>query len=88
MSSKSEWNDFNQTDFISAKTMVFLSLGLALLTQTIAQIITPSFWLNYQMLAFIMSTNLAARQGLGSCFAAKGTLSTHRPHLHPESFSH
>ena len=41
MSSKSEWNDFNQTDFISAKTMVFLSLGLALLTQTIAQIITP-----------------------------------------------
>ena len=60
MSSKSEWNDFNQQDFISAKTMVFLSLGLALITQTIAQVITPSFWLNYQMLAFIMSTNLAA----------------------------
>ncbi len=51
MSSKSEWNDFNQTDFISAKTMVFLSLGLALLTQTIAQIITPSFWLLLTLLS-------------------------------------
>ena len=48
------------TDFISAKAMVFLACGLALITQTIAQIIEPSAWLNYQMLAFIMSTNLAA----------------------------
>ena len=61
MSSKSDWEDFsNMNDFISAKTMIFLSLGLALITQTLAQIITPTAWLNYQMLAFIMSTNLAA----------------------------
>ena len=40
MSSKSDWEDFsNMNDFISAKTMIFLSLGLALITQTLAQII-------------------------------------------------
>lgn len=60
MSLKGDWEEFSQTDFISAKFMVFLSIGLALVAQTIAQVITPSFWLNYQMLAFIMSTNLAA----------------------------
>jgi len=61
MSSKNDWEDFaNLNDFISAKAMVFLALGLALITQTIAQVIAPSAWLNYQMLAFIMSTNLAA----------------------------
>jgi len=61
MSLKGDWEDFsNMNDFISAKAMIFLSITLALLTQTIAQIITPSAWLNYQMLAFIMSTNLAA----------------------------
>jgi hypothetical protein len=61
MSSKNDWEDFaNLTDLISAKTMLFLALGLALVTQIIAQLIDPSAWLNYQMLAFIMSTNLAA----------------------------
>lgn len=61
MSSKNDWDEFANTgDFISAKSMVFLAMGLALITQTIAQIIAPSAWLNYQMLAFIMSTNLAA----------------------------
>ncbi|MBP98855.1 hypothetical protein CMK18_23140 [Candidatus Poribacteria bacterium] len=61
MSSKSDWEDFsNMNDFISAKTMIFLSISLALVTQIIAQIVSPSAWLNYQMLAFIMSTNLAA----------------------------
>ena len=61
MSSKSEWEDFSQmNDFISAKAMIFLSVTLALITQTMAQIVEPSAWLNYQMLAFIMSTNLAA----------------------------
>ena len=44
MSSKSEWNDFNQTDFISAKTMVFLSLGLALLTQNYCSNNNPQFF--------------------------------------------
>jgi|TARA_B100001996_G_scaffold344444_1_gene300220 hypothetical protein len=61
MSSKNDWEDFsNMNDFISAKAMIFLSITLALFTQTLAQIVTPSAWLNYQMLAFIMSTNLAA----------------------------
>jgi len=61
MSSKSDWEEFsNMNDFISAKTMIFLSISLALVTQIIAQIVSPSAWLNYQMLAFIMSTNLAA----------------------------
>ena len=60
MSSKSDWEDFSKNDFISAKTMVLLSLGLAMITQTMAQIVNPSAWLNYQMLAFILSTNLAA----------------------------
>ncbi|HIK68011.1 MAG TPA: hypothetical protein EYF95_08595 [Flavobacteriales bacterium] len=61
MSSKNDWKEFaTMTDFISAKAMVFLAIGLALITQTIAQVIAPSAWLNYQMLAFIMSTNLAA----------------------------
>jgi len=61
MSSKSDWEDFsNMNDFISAKAMILLSISLALVTQTIAQIVNPSAWLNYQMLAFIMSTNLAA----------------------------
>ncbi len=61
MSSKNEWEDFSQmNDFISAKAMIFLSVTLALITQTMAQIVDPSAWLNYQMLAFIMSTNLAA----------------------------
>ena len=60
MSSKSDWEDFSKNDFISAKTMVLLSLGLAMITQSMAQIVNPSAWLNYQMLAFILSTNLAA----------------------------
>ena len=61
MSSKSDWEEFsNKNDFISAKTMVLLSISLAMITQTLAQIVSPSAWLNYQMLAFIMSTNLAA----------------------------
>ena len=61
MSSKSDWSQFAaQNDFISARTMILLSISLAMITQTVAQLVDPSAWLNYQMLAFIMSTNLAA----------------------------
>ena len=43
MSSKNDWKEFaTMTDFISAKAMVFLAIGLALITQTIAQVIAPS----------------------------------------------
>lgn len=62
MSSKNKWDQIagDESDFISARVMVVIIFSLAFAAQTLAQFISPTAWLNYQMLAFIMSTNLGA----------------------------
>jgi hypothetical protein len=60
MSSKNDWKEINETDFVSIKWMLIIVVGLSVVVQTIAQFLTPSFWLNYQLLAFILATNVGA----------------------------
>ena len=57
---KDDWTELSELDFITAKQMIFICLTIALITQTLAQLVNPTPWLNYQMLAFIMATNVAA----------------------------
>jgi len=54
------FTDMTNAEFVSAKQMVFICLSITIITQIIAQLLTPSAWLNYQMLAFILATNLGA----------------------------
>jgi hypothetical protein len=55
-----DWTELSELNFITAKQMIFICLTIALMTQTLAQLVNPTPWLNYQMLAFIMATNVAA----------------------------
>ena len=58
----SYWNNFadKSKTFITAKQITMYIFIIAMSVQVIAQFITPSSWLNYQILAFIMATNLGA----------------------------
>ena len=58
----SYWNNFanKSKTFITAKQITLYIFIIAISVQFIAQFITPSSWLNYQILAFIMATNLGA----------------------------
>lgn len=60
MSSKNDWKEINETDLVSVKWMLIIVVGLSIIVQTVAQLLTPSFWLNYQLLAFILATNVGA----------------------------
>ena len=55
-----EWKELSELSFITAKQMVVICITIAVLCQTLAQLVNPTAWLNYQMLAFIMATNVAA----------------------------
>ena len=55
-----DWTELASLNFITAKLMVVICVSITLITQTIAQLVDPTAWLNYQMLAFIMATNVAA----------------------------
>ena len=60
MSSKNNWKEINEYDLVSVKWMLIIVLTLSVIVQTVAQLLTPSFWLNYQLLAFILATNVGA----------------------------
>lgn len=60
MSSKNDWESINENSFVSVKWMLIIVLTLSFIVQTLAQFLTPSFWLNYQLLAFILATNVGA----------------------------
>jgi len=57
---RDDWKELSELSFITAKQMIFICLTITLITQVIAQLVVPTAWLNYQMLAFIMATNVAA----------------------------
>lgn len=60
MSSKNEWEVMEETEFISVRLMLLVVVVLSIVVQTVAQLMSPSFWLNYQLLAFILATNVGA----------------------------
>ena len=62
MSSKNEneWNVMEETEFISVRLMLLVVVIISLVVQSVAQLMSPSFWLNYQLLAFILATNVGA----------------------------
>jgi len=55
-----DWEKIEYAKFISWKQMVAILLGIALIVQLIAQFITPTSMVNYQLLAFITATNVGA----------------------------
>lgn len=60
MLSKDEWDEIDKTDFVSVKGMLIIVVLLSIVVQSIAQLFNPSFWINYQLLAFILATNVGA----------------------------
>ena len=60
MSKENPHEDITNAEFISWRQMVVICLTITFVTQTLAQLVAPTAWLNYQMLAFIMATNLGA----------------------------
>ena len=60
MLSKDDWNTIQNTDFVSVKGMLIIVVLLSLVVQTLAQFFEPSFLLNYNLLAFILATNVGA----------------------------
>ena len=60
MSPENEWEVMDETEFISVRIMLLVVVILSVLVQSVAQLLTPSFWLNYQLLAFILATNVGA----------------------------
>ncbi len=56
------WDGFEDDGkrFVSAKSMIYYIASLTVIVQLLAQFLEPSNWLNYQLLAFIMATNLGA----------------------------
>ncbi len=54
------FTEMTNAEFVSAKQMVVICLTITLITQVLAQLLKPTAWLNYQMLAFILATNLGA----------------------------
>lgn len=60
MLSKDEWNEIDSTEFVSVKGMLIIVVLLSVIVQSVAQLLTPSFWINYQLLAFILATNVGA----------------------------
>lgn len=57
---ESEWKVMEETEFISVRLMLLVVVVLSIVVQTVAQLMSPSFWLNYQLLAFILATNVGA----------------------------
>ena len=51
-------NDGNQ--FVSARGMIYYILMIGIFVQTVALLITPSNWLIWNALGFIVATNLGA----------------------------
>ena len=60
MLSKDEWDEIDQTEFVSVKGMLIIVVLLSIFVQSVAQLFNPSFWINYQLLAFILATNVGA----------------------------
>ena len=60
MLSKDEWDEIDKTEFVSVKGMLIIVVLLSVIVQSVAQLFTPSFWINYQLLAFILATNVGA----------------------------
>ncbi len=60
MLSKDEWDEIDQTEFVSVKGMLIIVVLLSIFVQSVAQLFDPSFWINYQLLAFILATNVGA----------------------------
>tara|TARA_R110001592_G_scaffold362716_2_gene677840 strand:- start:483 stop:947 length:465 start_codon:yes stop_codon:yes gene_type:complete len=60
MLSKDEWDEIDQTEFVSVKGMLIIVVLLSIFVQSVAQLFVPSFWINYQLLAFILATNVGA----------------------------
>lgn len=60
MLSKDDWETIDKTEFVSFKGMLIIVVGLSIAVQSIAQLFEPSFWINYQILAFILATNVGA----------------------------
>tara|TARA_A200000159_G_C7328833_1_gene342102 strand:- start:511 stop:975 length:465 start_codon:yes stop_codon:yes gene_type:complete len=60
MLSKDEWDEIDKTEFVSVKGMLIIVVLLSIVVQSIAQLFNPSFWINYQLLAFILATNVGA----------------------------
>jgi len=60
MLSKDEWETIDATEFVSLKGMIFIVIALSVTVQTVAQLFVPTFWINYQLLAFILATNVGA----------------------------
>ena len=60
MLSKDEWDEIDKTEFVSVKGMLIIVVLLSIVVQSVAQLFNPSFWINYQLLAFILATNVGA----------------------------
>ena len=60
MLSKGDWEKIENTDFVSVKWMLIIVVTLSVIVQSVAQLFQPSFWINYQLLAFILATNVGA----------------------------
>jgi hypothetical protein len=60
MLSKDDWETIDETEFVSVKGMLIIVVLLSVGVQSIAQLFVPSFWINYQLLAFILATNVGA----------------------------
>ena len=60
MLSKDEWDEIDKTEFVSVKGMLIIVVLLSVVVQSVAQLFNPSFWINYQLLAFILATNVGA----------------------------
>jgi hypothetical protein len=60
MLSKDDWETIDATEFVSLKGMIFIVIALSVTVQTVAQLFVPTFWINYQLLAFILATNVGA----------------------------
>jgi hypothetical protein len=55
-----EMSDLVMGEFVTAKQMVVLAVGIWAVIQFIAMVLQPTEWRNWQLLGFIASTNLAA----------------------------
>ena len=60
MLSKDEWDEIDKTELVSVKGMLIIVVLLSVIVQSVAQLFSPSFWINYQLLAFILATNVGA----------------------------
>ena len=58
--SKDDWETIDATEFVSVKGMLIIVVLLSVGVQSVAQLFDPSFWINYQLLAFILATNVGA----------------------------